>query len=128
MEFDTLDTEIAKGLMRILLPGSMRRVQIADVQREKDKAPNLTWEHMASTSARTVKVATYQNKRFGSNKLLDTEPRSDDLKSFADRSWDETAMVLKIKGTATDWKSHLPPTPPRKFCRTSPIGNFKNAI
>ena len=86
----------------------MRRVQLVDVQREKDKAPNLTWEHMASTSARTVKVATYQDERFGSNNLLDHEPRGDDLKSFADRSCHETAMVKKITGTATGWKSQLP--------------------
>ena len=128
MEFGTLDKKNETCPLRILSQGSMRRVHLADVQREKDKAPNLTWEHMASTSARTVQVATYQDERYGINNLLDNEPRGDDLKSFADRSWDETAMVKKITGIATDWKSHLPPKPPSKICRMSPIGNFKNAI
>ena len=47
MELGTLDTEIAKGLLRIPSKESTRQVRLAELQREKDKAPILTWKHMA---------------------------------------------------------------------------------
>ena len=62
-----------------------------------------------------MKATTCQDERTGSNNLLDTEPRSGDLKSFADQSWDETITDMKEAGTVTSWKSQLPPEPPRKF-------------
>ena len=48
---------------------------------------------------RTVKAITYQDKRLGSNNLLDTEPHSDDVQSFANQSWDETVMDVKKTGS-----------------------------
>ena len=62
-----------------------------------------------------MKATTCQDERSGSNNLLDTEPRNDDLKKFADQSWDETVTNMKEAGTVTSWQSQLPAEPRRKF-------------
>ena len=93
IDFETLDTKVAAGLMKVMQGDFKKRITMRDEQHQVLHKDMLTGRHIASLMFQHFHIADLDNSMLEFSDLLVLELKGDHLRAF-DTAWDDTLLGM----------------------------------
>ena len=93
MEFETLDSKIAKGIKKIIPADVKSKINVLEETQYKNKCPMLTGRQILYQIFSFFNIDETQGHILNMNDLLNVELYNDTLKMF-DLAWEETLLPM----------------------------------
>ena len=94
IDLETLDTNVAAGLMKVMHGDFKKRITMRDEQHQVLHKKMLTGRHIAFLMFKHFQIADLDTSMLEFNDLLVLELKGDNLRAF-DTAWDDTLLGMR---------------------------------